>query len=442
MENYIRPGGQMDISDRLAIETGICARRSFKQIAKVLHRHPTTIAHEVKENRTFVRGSFPNNRDCKTVYICGERYLCGDTSCHKKCWTCYKYDCTKLCQQYKPQKCDRYEKPPYVCNNCERKRVCKNDRYYYSAKFAQEISDRRRSESRMGINISDEEKEQLDELLTRLVRKGQPLTHIYAEHKDDMPVCLRTLYNYIDGNQMTIRNVDLRRKTGYKPRKKKYRDVNGIGAHGFDQRKGRTYEDFERYMRNHSVDEVVEIDTVKGVREKGKRLLTMIFRKNNVMLLFLIPDCKAESVTRIFDYLEIGLGIEVFKRLFSIILTDNGSEFRRVETLEFNSEQEQRTKVFYCDPMASWQKGCIEKNHEFIRYALPKGKSLNAYTQDDITLLMNHINSVKRPGLGDKSPYEFIDEGDEDFKRLMGLLKMHLIPPDEVHLMPDLFIKK
>ena len=67
---------------------------------------------------------------------------------------------------------------------------------------------------------------------------------------------------------------------------------------------------------------------------------------------------------------------------------------------------------------------------------------LQCYTQEDMTLLMNHINSVKRPGLGNKSPYELVEEDDEDFKTLMSLLKMHLIPPDEVHLMPDLFVKK
>lgn len=81
----------------------------------------------------------------------------------------------------------------------------------------------------------------------------------------------------------------------------------------------------------HTEDEVVEMDTVKGVREQGKRLLTMIFRKNNVMLLFLMPDGKAESVKRVFDYLEAGLGIELFRRLFPVILTDNGSEFKKVK---------------------------------------------------------------------------------------------------------------
>ena len=50
----------------------------------------------------------------------------------------------------------------------------------------------------------------------------------------------------------------------------------------------------------------------------------------------------------------------------------------------------------------------LEKNHEYIRYVVPKKRSLNPYTQKDMTLLMNHINSTKCPGLGNKSPYEFL----------------------------------
>ena len=68
----------------------------------------------------------------------------------------------------------------------------------------------------------------MDELVTRLVKKGQPLTHIYAEHENERPVCLRTLYNYIDEGALSIKNIELRRKTGYKPRKKKYNDINGF----------------------------------------------------------------------------------------------------------------------------------------------------------------------------------------------------------------------
>ena len=191
-------------------------------------------------------------------------------------------------------------------------------------------------------------------------------------------------------------------------------------------------------MMNSSLS-VIEMDTVKGVRERGKRLLTMIFRDNSIMLLFLLPDGKAESVKRVFDYLERGLGLERFTRLFPVILTDNGSEFKRPRDLEFTEDWIQRTDIFYCDPMASWQKPHIEKNHEYIRYVIPRGKTLNPYTQEDMTLLMNHINSTRRQGLGNKAPYELINEDDEDMWALFRLLKMDLIPPDEVHLMPNLF---
>ena len=155
---------------------------------------------------------------------------------------------------------------------------------------------------------------------------------------------------------------------------------------------------------------------------------------------FLMSDGTCDPMKRVFDFLEIGLGYEIFARLFPVILTDNGGEFKRVDDLEQSDSLTMRTSIFYCDPMASWQKPHIEKNHEFIRYVLPRGKSLNPYTQEDITLLMNHINSIRRPGLGNKTPYE-LAEGDADMQALMRLLKMHPIPPDEVHLKPDLLLK-
>mgnify|MGYP002520640432 FL=1 len=442
---YYKKEGQMDLSDRIAIETGISNKDSFKKIGKLLHRHPSTIAHELKENRTFIPGNYFLRKDCRFVRQHVQHHVCGDESCEENCCRCRSVDCQKYCDKYVSRACHKFEKPPYVCNNCSEKKLCSKDKYIYSAKYADAAVTRRRSESRQGIRISDEKKSEMDELITRLVKKGQPLTHIYAEHEKEMPVCLRTLYNYIDDGELTVKNIDLRRKTGYKKRGKGHQP--SLGFANMEFRQGRTYTDFEYAMKvKYTEDEVVEMDTVKGVREQGKRLLTMIFRKNNVMLLFLMPDGKAESVKRVFDYLEAGLGIEVFRRLFPVILTDNGSEFKKVDELELTPDEDgflvYRTSMFYCNPMASWQKGCIEKNHEFIRYAIPKKKSLNPYNQEDITLLMNHINSIKRPGLGNKSPYELVEEDDEDFHELMRLLKMHLIPPDEVHLMPDLFVEK
>lgn len=439
--NYYKKDGQMNLSDRIAIETGISSKESFKKIGKLLDRHPSTITHEIKENRTFIPGNYFLSKDCRFVRQHVQHHICGDQDCEENCCRCRSIDCQKYCPKYVSRACHKCDKPPYVCNNCAEKKLCSKDKYIYSAKHADAAVTRRRSESRQGVRLSDEQKAEMDKLITKLVKKGQPLTHIYAEHQNEMPVCLRRLYNYIDDGELTIKNIDLRRKTGYKQRGKGHQP--SIVFANLEFRQCRTYADFEYAMKiQFTEDEVVEMDTVKGVREQGKRLLTMIFRKNNVMLLFLMPDGKAESVKRVFDYLEAGLGTEVFRRLFPVILTDNGSEFKKVDELELTEELEYRTSIYYCDPMASWQKGCIEKNHEFIRYAIPKKRSLNPYTQEDITLLMNHINSVKRPGLGNKCPYELVDEEETDFLELMKLLKMHLIPPDEVHLMPDLFFEK
>lgn len=443
--NYYRPTGQMDLSDRIAIETGLCRGESFKRIARRLKRHPSTIAHEVKENRTFIKGVYPNGKDCRYVRLCRERQLCGCDSyaCNHMCRTCLGYDCRQICGKYESIACHKFEKPPYVCNTCPDRntRHCNKDKYIYSAKYAEAAVCRRRSESRQGFRISDEQLKEMDELITRLVKKGQPLTHIYAEHEQELPVCLRSLYNYIDSGKMTIRNIDLRRKTGYKQRRKNQKDAKAGVKALTDQsyRIGRTYEDFEADMKYAGLN-ILEMDTVKGRREKGKRLLTMIFRDNSIMLLFLMPDGKAESVKRVFDYLEQGLGTECFNRLFGIFLTDNGGEFKKVDELELNDDLEYRTKIYYCDPMASWQKPHIEKNHEYIRYVIPKGRSFDAYTQEDMTLLMNHINSTKRIRLGNKAPYDLILEDDEDMKALWKLLKMDYIPADEVHLKPDLFV--
>ena len=433
--------GQLDLTDRITIETGLCKGESFKKIAKRIGRHPSTVSHEVLENRTYIRNTYFAGKDCRLVRNCRKKGMCGadEYACHYFCKHCRGVDCTKICDKYQSVACRKPEKPPYVCNTCKERKLCIKDKYIYSAQYADAASSRRRSESRQGIRLTDEQKAFVDELVTRLVRKGQPLTHIYAEHEAEMPISLRSLYNYIDAGELTIKNIDLRRKTSYRQRRKNAKGVSK-GFANLKYREGRTYEDFESFMK-YSALSVVEMDTVKGVREKGKRLLTMIFRDNSIMLMFLMPDGSASSVKMVFDFLERGLGIERFMRLFPVFLTDNGSEFKRPEDLEMTEDHLIRTDIFYCDPMASWQKPHIEKNHEFIRYVIPRGKSLNPYTQDDMTLLMNHINSTRRQSLGNKAPYELINEDDEDMWALFNLLKMDLIPPDEVHLMPDLFLK-
>ena len=296
---YYKRSGQMDLTDRVAIETGLCRGESFKKIAKKIGRHPSTVAHEVLENRTYISNTYFAGKDCKKVRQCIQVGLCGapKDGCGRKCKYCRGYDCTKICGRYESISCHNPDKPPYVCNTCRDRKLCIKDKYVYSAPYADATVNRRRSESRQGIRLTDEQKAFVDELVTRLVKKGQPLTHIYAEHEDEMPMSLRSLYNYIDAGELTIRNIDLRRKTGYKQRRKNAKDLSPIekGFANQKYRKGRTYEDFESHMKYSDLS-VVEMDTVKGVRECGKRLLTMIFRDNSIMLMFLMPEGKAESV--------------------------------------------------------------------------------------------------------------------------------------------------
>lgn len=104
---------------------------------------------------------------------------------------------------------------------------------------------------------------------------------------------------------------------------------------------------------------------------------------------------RADSIERIFDSLTEALGIEVFRKLFEVILTDNGHEFQNPNALEISLTGEKRTAVYYCDPYRSNQKGVLEKNHEYIRYVRPKGTTFEDLDEEKVTLLMNHINSEK-----------------------------------------------
>ena len=436
MTNY-RGFGQLDLSERLAIEVGLSRGESFKRIAKTIRRHPSTVSHEVLANRTFIHGYYYAGKDCQRAKQCVRRGLCAyaqEEECRRQCKFCDRMDCRDLCRQYVSLTCRKTGSPPYVCNNCKDRKFCMKDRYVYTAVYANEASAKRRSESRQGIRLTEKQKEEVVGFLLPLIRKGQPLAHIYAEHEAELPMSLRSLYNYIDDGALNIKSIDLRRKVRYKRRKKS----DGKAGKLPEYRKGRTYTDYRKFIEDDP-DTGLEMDTVLGKRTAGKRILTMIFRENSVMLMFLMPDGKAESVRRVFDFLEGELGTECFKRLFPVCLADNGSEFKQVEGLERTKSGALRTHIFYCDPMASWQKPHVEKNHEYIRYVLPKGVSFDPLTREDVTLLMNHINSTKRPSLGNKAPYELISDKDEDMKALFSLLKMDLIPSDEVHLMPDLF---
>ena len=110
--------------------------------------------------------------------------------------------------------------PVYVCNVCQLRRGCVCDRAYYVATQAHAVAMRRYSESRSKPQTHGDELAALDKLVTPLIKKGQPLTHIYSTHRDKIPVSERTLYRYIDAGMLGVENLDLRRKVSYRQRRK------------------------------------------------------------------------------------------------------------------------------------------------------------------------------------------------------------------------------
>lgn len=428
---------RLTLAERIVIECGIYEKLKLNEIAKKIGKSPEAVSREIRNNRTTVRGDHPYGKDCRFASACKTCGLCGRKSCTKLCVTCRERDCRELCTRYNNTPCIDLTRPPYVCNVCSRRRKCRTDRAYYIAQQADAISKRRYSESRSKIQTRGEDLERLNKLVSPLILKGQPLTHIWSEHGEEIGISQRTLYRYIDQGLLSVGNIDLRRKVAYRPRRKKKKISEGFLNREF--RKSRGYDDYLKYMEKHPGTPVIQMDTVKGCREQGERLLTIHFCGTNMMLMLLMRDGKADTAVEQFDMLTELLGLEEFRKVFPVILTDNGSEFKHTRELETTEDGKRRTRIFYCDPQASWQKPQIEKNHEFIRYVLPKSKSMNPYTPEDMIILSNNINSTRRDSLGNKSPYEATT--DKSILRLMELMGLKQIPADEIDLTPKLLKK-
>ena len=165
-------------------------------------------------------------------------------------------------------------------------------------------------------------------------------------------------------------------------------------------------------------------------------LLTMIINDTGFMPIFLIRNCAQESVLAAFDHLTDLLGLETFRKLFPVFLTDNGVEFKDPESLEYTSNGCPRTKIFYCDAQASWQKPHVEKNHTLLRRIIPKYTNLNTLTTDQVHLAVRHINSYYREEYGNKTPFEMMTSKEQ--KKLLSSLELSPIPPAEVLLKPEL----
>ena len=425
--------------DRARIARLLNEGLKFSEIGRILGKDPTTVSKEVKARRYKKAASMPLGHPCGNAAKCQLRDVCPDRQggCSSLCRNCPW--CTRHCGQFAPpaRECCRERKSPYVCNSCEKHvfgRCRTRDKYLYGASSAHNQYRRLLSESRQGADSTADEMAAIEELCKPLILKGQPLSHIYAHHKDDIAISMRSFYRYVDGGYIGLMNIDMRRVVRYKKRRRHIAPKPASAA-----KAGHTYDCFLKFLEENPGIRMAEMDIVEGKKSDRKKLLTIMPRDLRLMLIVLLErktmDRASEAVDGIQDALG-GKGAGAFAALFPAILTDNDPAFADPGRFESDADGVVRTKIFYCEPNRSDQKGALEKNHEFIRYVIPKGKTFEGLTKESVRKMMNHINSTARPDLGGKSPMELAlrEFGEETLAKL----GMELIPPDEVCLKPQL----
>lgn len=432
MSKYI-PGNQkhLTIEDRIYIQNELDKGTSFKDIARFLCKDPTTISKEVKARRAsdwFHKGTFLNAKNfctkrfrCKKTNACNKILLCG-----VKCASCPT--CNQTCPDFQKECCSKLDRAPYVCNGCSKKinHCTIAHKYTYNARFADRKYRECLKDSRSGIAITRQELHKKDKIITPLIDQGQSPYQIVANHPE-LNLSVRSVYNYLDMGLLTARNVDLKRKVKFKPRKVHKSQIS-------DRRvfNGRTYADFQQLH----LESFVEMDTVHSAVGSSKTLLTFFFTREKLFLAFLMNRNTEGSVRLVLDRLEKRFGTFDFLTLFEYILTDRGAEFGDPDSLETGVTGIQRTNIYYCDPMRSGQKGGIEQAHTMLRMILPKRTTFEFLTQWDVNLITSHINSTPRESLNGRTPYDVALEAfGED---VLKAFQLRRIDPDKVILTPKL----
>ena len=430
-------GKHLTLDDRSTLQAGLDQKKSFRAIAKELHKDPSTLAKEVKLNRTgYGRCSYTSSLEglCKYTRLCKKTNLCHSrTKCKASlCCRCRIHDCRRICPDFVKFDyiCPATEKAPFVCNICSRFNRCDCFRFKYKATAAQSCYEDRLRDTRTGIDMTAERLELLDQIVTPRIKKGDSPQTI-VRNNPGLKVSSRTIYNYVDQGLLSVKNLDLPKKVVYKPRVKK-KDYPAKDAGIFN---GRTYNNFLELVRSdpERAAKTVEMDTVVGSKGSRKVILTLFFRPYKLQLLFLMPDKTAPSVKTVFDRLETKLTPIGFQQAFPVILTDRGTEFSDPET---GIQSKMRTSIYYCDPMCSNQKAHCERNHEYIRKVLPKKSSFDSLTCYDIRKLCWHINSTKRASLNGQSPIKLASLLLP--KEIFEALDLREIPYNEINLTPTL----
>ncbi len=417
--------------DRNVIALMVTSECPTRAIASALGKSPSTVSREIRNHTQTIP-----HKNCDCIYFkeCRVRHACGSASCSRLCKTCQH--ARKKCTDYIKSECEQLNaNRHHLCNSCLDQKRCYFEKRIYSAEKAQQEYENTRSQSRQGYNLTGEELEKINDIVSPAIKQGLSVYHIKQAYGAVLPVSESTIRRLVNSCELDARNIDLRDQVKRRPRRKPHKmneaDVPVSKA-------GHLYKDYLRYIDENDVP-VVQMDCVEGKKEDSSVLLTLHFEEFSLQLAVILEGHTAACVVYALDKIEQAIGTDMFREAFPVILTDNGHEFADIDGMERSVSGGKRTQVFFCEPNRSDEKAECENNHKLIRYVIPKGTSLDQYMQADITLMMNHVNSYCRKKLHGKCPYDVaMNVLPEDFFGFLGLEK---VPPEEVNLTPELLIR-
>lgn len=383
----------LTVQERIIIEKGIENGSTKAAIALTIGKDKSTVGKGIKKHRELVhKSSYKIN--CANIKNCSHNHVCDN------------------CADFKPFTCNRRDRSPGACNGCSKYTHCRYDKYRYKADFSHKKYREDLVDSRTGINMPYEECKAMADIIVPLIEAGHSPYHIVTNHPE-LNISEKTLYNYIENGifrEFGLLDIDLRIKTKRKITKK--------ASNKYKKREdkkylnGRTYDDFINYTAENKNLSVVEMDTVYNNGSTGPFMQTFKFLDYSFMFIVYQEEKTAKSMVEGVDLLEKILGKDLFSEEVAIIKTDRGSEFCDAEGFEKEENESRRTRIFYCDPMASGQKGSLENNHKEIRYICPKEndlKDLGLNSQEKANLIVSHINSQSKEHLKGKSPLEVME---------------------------------
>lgn len=383
----------LTVQERIIIEKGIENGSTKAAIALTIGKDKSTFGKEIKKHRELVhKSSYKIN--CANMKNCSHNHVCDN------------------CADFKPFTCNRRDRSPGACSGCSKYTHCRYDKYRYKADFSHKKYREDLVDSRTGINMSYEECKAMADIIVPLIKAGHSPYHIVTNHPE-LNISEKTLYNYIENGifrEFGLLDINLRIKTKRKIAKK--------ASNKYKKREdkkylnGRTYDDFINYTAENKNLSVVEMDTVYNNGSTCPFMQTFKFLDYSFMFIVYQEEKTAKSMVEGVDLLEKILGEDLFSEEVAIIKTDRGSEFCDAEGFEKEENESRRTRIFYCDPMASGQKGSLENNHKEIRYICPKEndlKDLGLNSQEKANLIVSHINSQSKEHLKGKSPLEVME---------------------------------